>query len=256
VLVDFCPSCKGSWYDKGELLFLSRSPRRLKPLLEGPLLSTRPSELLCPRCLVLMEAGGLGSPELVVDRCAGCGGLWLDAGERAKLDAIASTKLTAQPARSAPFATRAATRGESLRSAPISLAPLPNLALRSTAVLVSLYGMVFLALLLAVEALGAGLEVAVLSAMAVITLQYLVAPFLMDFFLRFLRSMRWVSKEELPPHLSAFVENVCRMRKIPFPRVGIIEDGNPNAFTYGHHLWPSSGECPARRDLGASGDPG
>jgi Zn-finger nucleic acid-binding protein len=112
VLVDFCPSCKGSWYDRGELLFRSRSPRRLKPLLEGPLLSSHPSDLRCPRCRASMEVGGLGSPDCVVDRCPSCGGVWLDAGERARLDAIASTKLAAPLDRSV-FTTRATMREES-----------------------------------------------------------------------------------------------------------------------------------------------
>jgi Zn-dependent protease with chaperone function len=31
------------------------------------------------------------------------------------------------------------------------------------------------------------------------------------------------------------MDRICRARKIPFPRVGIIDDGNPNAFTYGHY---------------------
>ncbi len=30
VLVDFCPTCKGTWYDRGELLFFSKHPRQLK----------------------------------------------------------------------------------------------------------------------------------------------------------------------------------------------------------------------------------
>lgn len=227
VLVDFCRSCKGSWYDKGELLFLSKRPRQLGPLLERPLISPRPSEFRCPRCQAPMEAGGLGSPDLLVDRCPTCGGLWLDAKERAKLDEIASTKLAILSDRAAP--------SPGAPPAPIPLSPLPNLALRSTAVLLSLYGLVFLALLLAVEAFGAGLEVAVLSAIVIIAVQYFVAPFLMDLFLRLLQSLHWVSKDELPPHLTAFIERVCQTKKIPFPRVGIIEDGNPNAFTYGHH---------------------
>jgi Zn-dependent protease with chaperone function len=95
--------------------------------------------------------------------------------------------------------------------------------------------MVFLVLLLAVEAFGAGLEFAVLLAIAVIGIQYLLAPFIMDLFLRYLQSTRWVSPDELPSHLSAFIGKVCQVKEIPFPRVGIIHDGNPNAFTYGHY---------------------
>lgn len=62
VVVDFCPSCKGTWYDKGELLFFSKRPGRLKPLLEGPLLAPKPSLLPCPRCQTPLEAGDWDRP--------------------------------------------------------------------------------------------------------------------------------------------------------------------------------------------------
>jgi len=186
-----------------------------------------------------MEVGGLGAPDLLINRCAKCGGLWLDAGERARLDQIVSTRLAAPLDPAAAVSANAAMRAESAgpHPVPIPLPPLPNLAIRSTAVLLSLYGLVFLALLLAVEAFGAGLDLAVVLAIAVIGLQYFAAPFLMDLFLRYLQSTRWVSKEDLPRHLSAFMEEACRTKKIPLPRVGLIDDGNPNAFTYGHHPW-------------------
>ncbi len=237
VVVDFCPSCKGTWYDHGELCFFSQRPRQLKSLLEEPLLSPWPSRIRCPRCQIPLEKGGLGSPDLLIDRCATCNGLWLDAGERARLDQVASTRLVSSVDRGARFSTQSITRAEPPGPSPgiPPLPQLPNLAFRSTAVLLSLYGMVFLVLLLAVEAFGAGLELAVLLAIAVIVVQYLLAPFIMDLFLRYLQSTRWVSRAELPSHLSAFLEKVCEIKKIPFPRVGIIQDGNPNAFTYGHY---------------------
>ena len=45
VVVDFCPRCKGTWYDHGELLFFSQRPRQLKSLLEESLLSPWPSQI-------------------------------------------------------------------------------------------------------------------------------------------------------------------------------------------------------------------
>lgn len=236
-VVDFCQGCKGTWYDRGELLFFSKRPGQLKPLLEAPFFSPKPSGLRCLRCQTPLEEGGLGSHDLLVDRCPNCKGLWLEPGERARLDEVASTKLTASLDRSVRFSTRSVTQGDLPGPLPIlpPLPRLPNLGLRSTAVLLSLYGMVFLVLLLAVEAFGAGLDVAVLSAIAIIFFQYLIAPFVMDLFLRYLRSTRWVSKEELPSHLQEFIQKVCGAKGIPFPRVGIIQDGNPNAFTYGHY---------------------
>ncbi|MFQ5803162.1 MAG: M48 family metalloprotease [Candidatus Methylomirabilales bacterium] len=237
VVVDFCPTCRGTWYDRGELLFFSKHPRQLKPLLEEPLLSAYPSRIRCPRCYIPLEKGGLGSPDLLVDRCANCRGLWLDAGERVRLDQVASTKMAASVDRGAGFSTKSTTRGEFSAPPPVTppLPRLPNLAFRSTAVLLSLYGIVFLVLLLAVEAFGASPGLAVPLAIAIIVFQYLVSPFIMDLFLRYLQSTRWVSPGELPPHLAAFIDKICRVKDIPFPRVGIIHDGNPNAFTYGRY---------------------
>ncbi|MFQ5656116.1 MAG: M48 family metalloprotease [Candidatus Methylomirabilales bacterium] len=237
VWVDFCPRCKGTWYDRGELIFFAKRPRQIKPLLEGPLVSPQASALRCPRCQITLETGGMGSPDLLVERCPNCKGVWLDTGEREKLDHVGSMTVGASVNRAIQFSTEPATSGDPSDppSVPPPLPRLPNLALRSTAVLLSMYGMVFVVLVAGVEFFGAGLEFAVFLAIAVIFVQYLVSPFLMDLFLRYLQSMRWVSKEELPPHLTTFIEKACRLEKIPFPRVGIIHDGNPNAFTYGHY---------------------
>ena len=47
--------------------------------------------------------------------------------------------------------------------------------------------------------------------------------------------MKWVNSEDLPVHLRSFISKTCQDKGIKFPRMGIILDGSPNAFTYGHH---------------------
>jgi Zn-dependent protease with chaperone function len=44
-----------------------------------------------------------------------------------------------------------------------------------------------------------------------------------------------VEPDQLPPHLRSFIERVCAENKMKFPHVGLIHDGAPTAFTYGHH---------------------
>ena len=56
----------------------------------------------------------------------------------------------------------------------------------------------------------------------------------MDFTLRWLYKLEWKSPDELPSHLKNFVAEVCRKKRIKFPKFGIINDGAPQAFTYGH----------------------
>src|SRR6202035_3263458 len=38
-----------------------------------------------------------------------------------------------------------------------------------------------------------------------------------------------------PEHLESFVRRVCDDNHMRFPSFGIIDDGAPQAFTYGHH---------------------
>src|SRR5207253_2479236 len=53
--------------------------------------------------------------------------------------------------------------------------------------------------------------------------------------LRWMYTMRWVEADQLPEHLQQFVGRVCQEHNMKFPAFGIIDDGAPQAFTYGHH---------------------
>ena len=48
---------------------------------------------------------------------------------------------------------------------------------------------------------------------------------------------RWLYKadfnKEIPAYLKKFIEEVCEKNKIKYPRIGIIDDGAPNCYTYG-----------------------
>lgn len=247
VTIDFCGACRGSWFDRGELLYVARRPSALGPMLERPLVAAAPSPLACPHCSTPMERGGVGSMQAVIDRCATCGGIWLASGVRTRLDqvsapsgapsAVTSSRM-ASPAASFAMASSGGTPSAASRAPgakPKPLPRLPDLGLRSVMVLCGLYGMTFVAMVLAVTYVRLGLDVALLLATVLIAAQYFFSPLLLDLFLRWMQSMEWVERDELPPHLVAFLDKLCRARKIPFPRVGIIDDGNPNAFTYGHY---------------------
>ena len=51
-------------------------------------------------------------------------------------------------------------------------------------------------------------------------------------------SMKWFYKAkfnyEVPEYLKKFIEEVCKDNNMKYPRIGYIDDGAPNAFTYGH----------------------
>jgi len=101
---------------------------------------------------------------------------------------------------------------------------------RSLLVLTLLFAMVF--------AVGAGvlyyqhvpIEIAVGFAVVVVVLQYLIGPMLIDWIYK----ITWYQPAQVSPEFEVFLREICAKRKIPMPRFGIINDGNPNAFTYGH----------------------
>jgi Zn-dependent protease with chaperone function len=124
---------------------------------------------------------------------------------------------------------------------------LPNLFFRSAFTLVVLYGLLTLVLLTIVQTGWLTAETALAIGVGFAALQFALAPWIMDLMLRFLYTMRWARKEELPEHLETFVSGVCERHRMRFPSFGIIDDGAPQAFTYGHH--PSNARVVISRGL-------
>jgi len=85
IVVDRCTSCKGLWFDRGEMQaaiheakiqsssrFPAATPQREQLGPCGP----------CPRCGATMEViESQAAPEVEYDRCSSCDGIWFDAGE-------------------------------------------------------------------------------------------------------------------------------------------------------------------------------
>ncbi|MGE0708958.1 MAG: zf-TFIIB domain-containing protein [Planctomycetota bacterium] len=88
VEVDRCPHCSGVWLDRSEFGRLVKLDKdELAPLLRGS-----PDEELdaragkCPRDGdALLRARSALRPEVVLDYCGTCQGVWLDAGELGRL---------------------------------------------------------------------------------------------------------------------------------------------------------------------------
>jgi len=112
---------------------------------------------------------------------------------------------------------------------------LPNLAIRSAFTIVLLYGLLTLVLITITELGYITGDVAVGIGLVFGVLQFALGPWLMDVSLGWFYTMSWVKPQKLPDHLFSFMQRVCQEQGMKFPRVGIIEDGAPQAFTYGHH---------------------
>ncbi|OFZ18124.1 MAG: hypothetical protein A2Z20_06150 [Bdellovibrionales bacterium RBG_16_40_8] len=55
----------------------------------------------------------------------------------------------------------------------------------------------------------------------------------MDWSLSLFGSLEWLQFEQVPPKFKSFLNKLCRDEKLPLPKVGIIHDDSPQAFTYG-----------------------
>ena len=106
-----------------------------------------------------------------------------------------------------------------------------NLAIRSVIVLALLFGLVFAVGIMALLATGLPVWLAVPFAVIVLALQYALGPFV----LQWIYKIQWTDPAQFNPQLAAFIARTCQERNIPQPRFGVIDDGNPNAFTFGHY---------------------
>lgn len=106
-----------------------------------------------------------------------------------------------------------------------------NLYLRSALVLALLFGLLFAVGMVVMTAIDAPLPLAVLFGLGVLFLQYLLGPWIMQLIYR----IEWLDPHSVDATLAAFIERVCAERRLPVPRFGVIRDGNPTAFTFGHY---------------------
>ncbi len=250
VLVDVCKTCKGVWLDRGKVFLLSRKPKELERLLtsetDEPVLSDRQ----CPRCHVNLEEMPFLRRDLLVDRCPECEGYWFDSGELTKaMEADRHTfhleteglgfESSADPLAPSSFDPMETSRDERahdrLRDLSSGMLPLPNLFLRSASVVILLYGLLGLVLITLVQFNMLPASVAVGIGVGIILLQFALGPWLMDLTLRWIYKFSWVSVDQLPGHLRDFVVRVAGEQNMKVPSFGLIHDGAPNAFTYGHH---------------------
>lgn len=231
VEVDYCDTCKGVWLDRGELFHFVAKPKLVAQRLRDALKTKTPTNKRSPRSgkpmLELVYWGGVR-----LDYCPTSGGLWFDAGE---LKALVEHERNVSLALDAGLVNadkKTTTSKRKRRSG--RLLPLPNLFLRSTLTLAGLYAILGAVLIAAVEFAGLDPNLALGVGVLVVVLQFLIGPYVMDLSLAWLYRMQWVEPTALPSHLRDFVAQVCRKHRMRVPRFGIIDDGAPQAFTYGH----------------------
>jgi heat shock protein HtpX len=106
-----------------------------------------------------------------------------------------------------------------------------NLFFRSIMVLALLFGLLFAIGMVVIIYFELPIVFAAVFAIGMVTLQYLLGPWILELIYK----IQWHDMQSVDPALARFVESTCAENGIPFPRFGVIEDGNPNAFTFGHY---------------------
>jgi len=90
--IDYCNSCKGVWFDSGELELLLKSQGLEEPkaffagILNSQEAASPEKKRSCPVCGHKMKKTAVGGqPEILIDTCHDKHGLWFDGGEVAQL---------------------------------------------------------------------------------------------------------------------------------------------------------------------------
>jgi len=83
--LDYCPRCKGLWFDAEEVEALNESlglEAEIPDITPRPKARTKEKGRKCPRCGKGMEKIYMGEkPPIVIDRCRNGHGLWFESGE-------------------------------------------------------------------------------------------------------------------------------------------------------------------------------
>ncbi len=226
VIVDYCPRCEGIWLNRGEIYYFTKSPKYLRWRIKDGLKNSRLSKKLNPHSQTPLTGFPLRGNKMIIYYCLKTGGIWMD---KEVLDEMLEEK---------DFFIKIEIDKNTFPSGiiPPKGVPfhLPSLALTSGMTLFLLYGLLSLILITLVNLDYLEPILALIIGIGIAFVQFIISPFLMDLALRFLYNMRWTSLEKLPPHLQIFLKDSCPKYNIRVPRFGIIYDGSPNAFTYGH----------------------
>ncbi|MBU0468414.1 MAG: M48 family metalloprotease [Candidatus Omnitrophica bacterium] len=246
VEIDICTSCEGIWLDKSEIYYFVKDSNLVYEALCAAIKNRKATTRKSPVTGEEMVELPLFNDSVMIDYCPKTGGIWLDKGEITKFPsnqaAIDVDKgFFKQEVQQAP--EHSAQQGQEIKPSPsrsvvahaAGLLTLPNLAFSSTMVLAGMYSLLTLGLIFAVQFAGVAPGMALTVGIIIAALQFLFGPFLMDLSLNWIYKFDWVKPENLPVHLNDFISKISQENSIQYPRIGLINDGGPNAFTYGHH---------------------
>jgi heat shock protein HtpX len=100
--------------------------------------------------------------------------------------------------------------------------------------MILLLGVVFAASTAIIWKLNLDLWYGIGVSVIIVGIQFLLAPWIIDIIYSVKYDDLKLIEESIGHEVLEFIEKTCKDMNISKPRIGIINDGNPNAFTYGH----------------------
>lgn len=253
VEIDICTKCEGIWLDKSEIYYFVKDSNAVYEALCAAIKNRKGTTRLSPVSGEPMVELPMFNDSVMIDYCPKTGGIWLDKGEITKFPANQAAIDVDQgfftkdveyvPAQAADGSAEQGADVYAQRPKPsrsvvahaAGLLPLPNLAFSSSMVLFGMYALLTFVLIGAVEFAGVTPGMALTVGVIIAVIQFLLGPFLMDISLKWIYTFEWIKPQNLPKHLNDFIVKISEKNNIKYPRIGLIHDGGPNAFTYGHH---------------------
>ena len=227
VLIDICSSCQSVWMDQGELNFFSKDKAVLRKYTREGLENAQKTEAPCSRCESNMRTGRIPGLSCEVIECLSCKGIFFSKNTFREIQS--SRNFSSLRTDSAGALGKS---GSKKRFSPIRV-KLPSLSLAMGGTCVSLYGILIAVFVFIMETTDISPAIGSLTLLGFILLQFYFAPFILDMLLKFAGSMGWVGLQDLPSHFQKSLLKLCKESRLPLPRVGIIRDGSPQAYTYG-----------------------
>ena len=227
VLIDVCSSCRGVWLDQGELFFFAKDKSTLKDYKMKGLEETHKIRKPCPRCESAMQMGRIPSFSYQVEECLSCKGLFFSSEEFKKLQSSKNFQTLRKD-----FSD--VLNKKTLKELPSSISiKLPSLFFAMGVTCCSLYGLLFAVFVLFMELTNISLLTCSSIFFLMILLQFYFAPIILDWQLSAFGSLHWRWLENLPPDFKKSLLKLCKEHKLPIPKIGIIKDKSPQAYTYG-----------------------
>lgn len=229
VLIDICSSCKGVWLDQGELNFFVQNKKILNHYETKGLEASHKIVEKCPKCQSQMQVGRMPGFPHQVEECLSCRGIFFDAHEFKKLQATKEFKTIR---RDYSVSTNRTSRPKPKASPSLPL-KIPSLTFTTGVVCLSLYGFLFALIVFSMETMKISTLFGSALFVFIVAIQFYISPFLLDWQLKLMGSLQWVTLDRVPPYFKKSLLRLCAENRIPIPKVGIIHDSSPQAYTYG-----------------------